>query len=78
MLHIFGFIFLMVIIILIAGIFLIINLVRGVLGIGNHRSRKQDNQYEKKDSSETIEYGKKNKKIFDKEDGEYVEFEEIE
>ncbi|MBE6287932.1 MAG: DUF4834 family protein [Mediterranea massiliensis] len=83
MFHIFGFIFLLITIILIAAFFLLISLVRGIFGLGNrHHFYKHEKANNTQSTASQTDFTKEDvvsprKKIFDKNDGEYVEFEEV-
>ena len=69
-----GFIFSILIFILFIGLFLIIavlGFVRSIFSFGKKKNSMQDNQ--RKD----VEQPAPKSKIFDKKDGEYVDFEEI-
>ncbi len=83
MVHILGFIFIIFVGILLIGIALISTFLRGLFGIGRRAtqyasaatsgSAASDRSFINEESFSP--YGKK--KVFDKEEGEYVEFEEI-
>lgn len=89
MFHIIGFLFFFILIILIIGLALLAKIVRSVFGLG----RKMTNQTRtsnKTNSQETTnsdnfhnhhanpsKYTQERKKIFDKDEGEYIDFEEI-
>lgn len=76
-----GFVIVIILIILF-GLSVIGNIVRTIFGIprtnssGSTRTRTQSSTQTSKDSY-TDSHSKDRKKVFDKDDGEYVEFEEI-
>jgi len=73
---IFGFFFFIIIIVLVFGLSIVGGILRLIFGIGR-KSSFHSNRTEREDTSSKVEPEPKHKKIFDKEDGEYVEFEEI-
>ncbi|MDL2305618.1 DUF4834 family protein [Bacteroides sp. OttesenSCG-928-D19] len=81
---IFGFFFFIVITILILGVSVIAGILRAIFGFGKRRSTSQQQQQQGNAAHtqrphQTINDAprKAHKKIFDKNEGEYVEFEEI-
>jgi len=68
--------FFIIIIVLVFGISIIGGILRLLFGIGR-KSSFHSNRTEREDTSSKVEPEPKHKKIFDKEDGEYVEFEEV-
>lgn len=95
MLHFLGFLFILIIAILIIGLSLIGSIVRGIFGLGRKKPSAQDfrgytfygdNRQSSHTSTDTTdgirpEEGeiriKHKERIFSKDDGEYVDFEEI-
>lgn len=85
MFHFIGFLFLIIIAILLIGLSLIASFVRGLFGWGRRTDSPRSSFYGTSNSSSTnekatAEEGRshpKRKKIFDKDEGEYVDFEEI-
>lgn len=84
---IFGFFFFIVITILILGVSVIAGILRAIFGFGKRRSTSQQQQQQQQQDNaahtqrphQTINDAprKAHKKIFDKNEGEYVEFEEV-
>ena len=98
MFHILGFLFIIVIAILLIGLSIIGTVIRSIFGLGGHRSsatqnrggnyqsggysfndRQQDAGPSQKEAKpeEKEEEQSKRKKLFSKDEGEYVDFEEI-
>ncbi len=84
MFGIFGFILILILFILLIGFALIGNLIRFIFGLGRRTPKhyygqtNQDNQTGNTYSSTTSSNnGTPKKKIFDDDEGEYVEFEEV-
>lgn len=82
-----GFIFIIIIIVLIFGLSIIGGILRLLFGTGRRQSRQQQQTYTNTTTSDDSAYTSRKgtshasrhskKKIFDKDEGEYVEFEEI-
>lgn len=88
MFHIIGFLFFFILIILIIGLALLAKIVRSVFGLGrkmtNQTRASETNSQETTDSdnfhnhhANPSKYTQERKKIFDKDEGEYIDFEEI-
>lgn len=89
MFHILGFLFVIIIAILVIGLSIIGTVIRSIFGIGSRRtssgtyqnSNTQSgysfNKPNQSDSSEEEEMQPKHKKLFSEDEGEYVDFEEI-
>lgn len=85
MFHLLGLLFIFIIAILILGLSIVATIVRNILGLGRHRSaasqpRQQSRTARPTDDTMTPEEGElhpRRKKLFDKDEGEYVDFEEI-
>lgn len=79
MASIFGFFFIILIIILIFGLSIISSIFRIFFGLGKKTYKNSDKNYsDKQNSSQKTAYQqKKHKKIFDDDEGEYVDYEEI-
>lgn len=90
--HILGFIFIIIIAVFIIGVSIIGSILRAIFGFGRRSNsntytyttsneKQQQNSQEKKNEEESrVEeniYPRKHKKIFAKDEGEYVDFEEI-
>lgn len=78
MFHILGFLFIIILAVLIIGLSIIGSVVRGIFRLGNGARRTSDSTT----NSHTVqpeepEIRPKRKKIFAEDEGEYVEFEEI-
>ena len=73
--HILGLIFIFIIAIFIIGVSVIGGILRAIFGFGR-RSRPTPHTYEVCNTEENI-HPRKHKKIFTKDEGEYVDFEEI-
>jgi len=84
MFHILGFLLFFILIILIIGFALLAKIARSIFGFGrkmtNHtttsETQSQNSAYSE-DSQNQPRASQKKKKIFDKDEGEYVDFEEI-
>ena len=83
---IFGFFFLIIIIVLIFGLSIISGILRLLFGFGRKsssqhtQSRNQQNTYHQEDKKEdagNTPSSRNHKKLFDKDEGEYVDFEEV-
>ena len=82
MFHILGFLFIIVIAVIIIGLALVGSVLRAVFGLGkpnnNSGSRRYYHQTQANDKEEIIiGTGAKHKKLFDDNEGEYVDYEEI-
>lgn len=74
-----GFVFFIILFIFVFGFSLIISIIKGIFGIGRNKQahsthsgqQTQQNSYNRTTKPE------KRKKVFDKDDGEYVDFEEV-
>lgn len=78
MASIFGFLFIILLIIFIFGISIISGILRLFFGLGRKATRNPGEQHsEHRKSSQSTSRPKKQKKIFDDDEGEYVDFEEI-
>lgn len=85
MFHLLGLLFIFIIAILILGLSIIATIVRNILGLGRHRSAASQSPQQSRtarpaDDTMTPEEGElrpRRKKLFDKDEGEYVDFEEI-
>ena len=84
MFHILGFLFIIIIAVLIIGLSLIGSIFRALFGFGKRPASRQANRAasanqskEENHSSPNEEVSPQHKKIFSKDDGEYVDFEEI-
>lgn len=91
--HILGFIFIIIIAVFIIGVSIIGSILRAIFGFGRRSNsntytysttsneRQQQNSQEKREEEESHVEGnihpRKHKKIFAKDEGEYVDFEEI-
>lgn len=81
MFHILGFIFFIVLIVLLIGLFILLRILR-FFGIGKNQKRKYYYKDENQSAgfgqtSETIVDGVRKKKVFDRNDGEYIDFEDV-
>lgn len=74
---IFGFFFIIIIIILVFGISIISGVLRLLFGFGRKTTRNSNNHQSGQQEKPQSTSSPKHKKIFDKEDGEYVDFEEV-
>ncbi|MEG2514503.1 MAG: DUF4834 family protein [Bacteroidaceae bacterium] len=76
---IFGFILILIVIVLIIGLSLIGGILKLLFGFGRKRTYQQQNPHEnRRDSQPSSDTPiQKTKKVFDKDEGEYVDFEEI-
>lgn len=87
MFHILGILFIIIIAILIIGLSIIGTVIRSVFGLkgrgstsGGHSfnsDKQKPNSSQKQETSETEESHLKRKKLFAKDEGEYVDFEEV-
>ncbi len=89
MFHFLAFIFIIIIAVLLIGLSLVGSVIRAIFGLGRRPSaasagRAQSNgprnatrEREEERVASSSEGGRSHKKIFTKEDGEYVDFEEI-
>lgn len=88
MFHIFGILLIIILVILVIGLSIIGTVLRKIFGLGKRRTTSSPYQngdgYQQTDSSqqETTESSheearSKRKKLFSKDDGEYVDFEEV-
>jgi hypothetical protein len=75
MLNFIFFIFIIVIAFILFGLMFIGNVLRSIFQIGRNHSHPFGKQEEEKEENSTTQPSKK--KIFDEDDGEYVDFEEI-
>lgn len=71
-----GFFFFIIILVLVLGLSIIGGVLRFIFGFGRKSAQRAGSYYENEANKESEEQPAK-KKIFDKEDGEYVDFEEI-
>ncbi len=83
MLQVIGFILFLLLVVLLIGIILVSRIIRGIFNIGKRMTGKGPSR-PKDDSPYTIyaspdghEASDKKKKIFDRDEGEYIDFEEI-
>lgn len=74
---IFGFLFIIIIIVLVIGLSIVGGVLRFIFGIGRKVKRGNNERPERESFSQEDENQPVKKKIFDKDDGEYVDFEEI-
>lgn len=78
-----GFLFFIVVIILVAGLSVISSILRAIFGIGKRKDTgpgqsQTNSQKTYGNNKDTVQdNGKKREKYFDKNEGEYVDFEEI-
>lgn len=79
MFHILGFLFIIILAVLIIGLSIIGSVVRGIFRLGNGARRTSDTTTNNNHTAqpEEPEIRPKRKKIFAEDEGEYVEFEEI-
>ena len=82
MFHILGFLFIIILVILIIGLSILGSVVRFLFGAGRRQTRPQTyaRTSEKREDTVNTEEGERHinrKKIFGKDEGEYVDFEEI-
>lgn len=86
MFHILGFLFIIIVVILVIGLSIIGTVLRSIFGLGGKRRTTSGNQqqtYSSQSSEETAssasdnDFHGKRKKLFSKDEGEYVDFEEI-
>lgn len=77
MFSIIGFILIFILFIFIFGITLIAAIVRGLFGRNKRNSYTQGTYQRQQASEDRIDGRPKRKKIFDDEEGEYVDFEEV-
>ncbi len=75
---IFGFFFFIIILVLVLGLSIVRGVLRFLFGTGS-KSNQRSNRFEEEEEENTSDEASqpKRKKVFDKEDGEYVEFEEV-
>ena len=78
-----GFIFIILLVIILFAFAILGNLVRFIFGLGKSTPKRSNNQtsaggYTQTSTQDTYtEHGNTKKKIFGKDEGEYVEFEEV-
>jgi len=78
MFHILGFLFIIILAVLIIGLSIIGSVVRGIFRLGNGVRRTSDSATNNHTAQpEEPEIRPKRKKIFTEDEGEYVEFEEV-
>ncbi|MCD8181976.1 MAG: DUF4834 family protein [Bacteroides sp.] len=86
MFHILGFLFVIIIAILLIGLSIIGTVIRSIFGLGGRRSsgtyqtrseNQQTNSSQNKTDPETDGTPSKHKKLFSEDEGEYVDYEEI-
>lgn len=89
MFHLLGLLFIFIIAILILGLSIVVTIVRNILGLGRRRSAASQPYQQARttrtdattdEGTVTAEEGElrpRRKKLFDKDEGEYVDFEEI-
>lgn len=78
MFHILGFLFIIILAVLIIGLSIIGSVVRSIFRLGNVARRTPDNSTGNDTAQpEEPEIRPKRKKIFTEDEGEYVEFEEV-
>lgn len=79
----FGFIFIIILVILLSGISVISAIIRAIFGrgrsnTGNTQSQQRTQTHKQSSANASPDSSiKDRKKVFDKDDGEYVDFEEI-
>lgn len=74
---IFGFLFFIIIMILVIGLSIVGAVLRFFFGFGRKPKSHSDERFDREGYSQEEEAQPIKKKIFDKDDGEYVDFEEI-
>lgn len=74
---IFGFFFFIIILVLVIGLSIVGGILRFIFGFGRKSGSRTNGRFESESSQAEEETPPAKKKIFDKEDGEYVDFEEI-
>ena len=81
MFHILGFIFFIIIFVLLIGLVLVYKIVKSVLNVGKKTARQNNEDYNTGQGGGYTrtrkETSKSKKKVFDDNEGEYIEFEEI-
>ena len=85
MFHILGFLFIIIIAILLIGLSIIGTVIRNIFGLGGRRTSSNSGPYQNNDNRQSSEEAKteegeirpRHKKLFSKDEGEYVDFEEI-
>ena len=78
MFHILGFLFIIIIAILLIGLSIIGTVIRNIFGLGGRRTSYNDNRQSSEEAqTEEGEIRPRHKKLFSKDEGEYVDFEEI-
>ena len=85
MFHILGFLFVIIVVILVIGLSIIGTVLRTIFGLGGKRRYSYSGGQQQNSSSQTDEgttsegndIHRKHKKLFSKDEGEYVDFEEI-
>ena len=89
MFHILGFIFFFILIILVIGLAILSKVIRTVLGVGRRMKGDESTRYNRSGSasqdfaqsqntrSNNTSEGRRKGKVFDEDEGEYVDFEEI-
>ena len=90
MFHILGFLFIIIIAILLIGLSIIGTVIRNIFGLGGRRTSSNSGPYQKgngnyqpggysyNDNRQSSEEARpRHKKLFSKDEGEYVDFEEI-
>lgn len=80
MLHILGFLFIIIIAILIIGLSIIGSVFRSIFGLSGRRSNHRQQQSDSSATGSSTGTGRKpskRKKLFSEDEGEYVDFEEV-
>ena len=79
MFHILGFLFIIIIAILLIGLSIIGTVIRNIFGLGGRRTSSNSGPYQKGNGNyQPGGYSyPRHKKLFSKDEGEYVDFEEI-
>lgn len=82
MFHILGFLFIIIIAILLIGLSIVGTVIRSIFGFWGHRSSKSHQDHssdfsQKKTKPDDNTTYSKRKKLFSEDEGEYVDFEEI-
>lgn len=81
MFHILGFLFFIILVVLVIGLLILSKIISMVFRFkrrmqGQHSGNRQDETFDSYSTQEDVP-ARPRKKIFDKDEGEYVEFEEI-
>lgn len=82
MLHLFGILFFVALAVLVIGLVIVSRIVKGIFNVGRKMTgkdftgnRREDNT--RSSGTETRTHSPRKKKVFDDDEGEYVDFEEI-